>query len=189
MLLKFSHLSAPTLGSRKKRVWVPVLSTGIMPTKETMVNRVTSLETVNLVRSRAKDSDLIVALSSGTVNDICKYASYLEGKNYISFPTAASMNGYTSSNASILVDGYKKFLVAHLPRAIYIDTNIITNAPLRLTLSGLRILSAVQQCKLIGYYLIYYLARNIMNCLLYLFVIWRKLYSESIWHLQKKAKR
>ncbi len=97
-----------------------MLSTGIMPTKETMVNRVTSLETVNLVRSRAKDSDLIVALSSGTVNDICKYASYLEGKNYISFPTAASMNGYTSSNASILVDGYKKFLVAHLPRAIYI---------------------------------------------------------------------
>ncbi|MCV3769863.1 MAG: iron-containing alcohol dehydrogenase, partial [Wolbachia pipientis] len=39
-------------------------------------------------------------------------------------------------NASILVDGYKKSFVAHLPKAIYIDTNIITNAPLRLTLSG-----------------------------------------------------
>ncbi len=108
----------------------------MMPTKETMLNRVASLENVNLVRSRAKDSDLIVALGSGTVNDICKYATYLEGKNYISFPTAASMNGYTSANASILINGYKKSLVAHLPRAIYIDTNIIANAPLRLTLSG-----------------------------------------------------
>ncbi|NSM56184.1 sn-glycerol-1-phosphate dehydrogenase [Wolbachia endosymbiont of Atemnus politus] len=97
---------------------------------------VASLETVNLARNKAKDSDLIVAFGSGTVNDICKYASYLEGKNYISFPTAASMNGYSSANASILADGYKKSFAAHLPKAIYIDTDIIANAPLRLTLSG-----------------------------------------------------
>ncbi|MDG7055093.1 MAG: iron-containing alcohol dehydrogenase [Wolbachia endosymbiont of Menacanthus eurysternus] len=97
---------------------------------------VASLETVNLVRNKAKDSDLIVALGGGTVNDICKYASYLEKKDYISFPTAASMNGYTSANASILVDGHKKSFVAHLPKAVYIDIDIIANAPLRLTLSG-----------------------------------------------------
>ncbi|MFP3018679.1 MAG: iron-containing alcohol dehydrogenase, partial [Candidatus Tisiphia sp.] len=95
-----------------------------------------SLETVDLVRNKAKDSDLIVAFGSGTVNDICKYASYLEKKDYISFPTAASMNGYTSANASILVNGYKKSFKAHLPRAIYIDIDILANAPLRLTLSG-----------------------------------------------------
>ncbi len=83
-----------------------------------------------------EDSGLIVAFGSGTVNDVCKYASYLEGKNYISFPTAASMNGYTSANASILVDGYKKSFKAHLPKAIYIDIDIIANAPPRLTLSG-----------------------------------------------------
>ncbi|MDR3131479.1 MAG: iron-containing alcohol dehydrogenase [Rickettsiales bacterium] len=97
---------------------------------------VASLETVNLVRNKAKDSDLIVALGSGTVNDICKYASYLEKKDYISFPTAASMNGYTSANASILVDGHKKSFAAHLPKAVYIDIDIIADAPLRLTLSG-----------------------------------------------------
>ncbi|MCM1001178.1 MAG: iron-containing alcohol dehydrogenase [Wolbachia endosymbiont of Melophagus ovinus] len=97
---------------------------------------VASLETVNLVRNKAKDSNLIVALGGGTVNDICKYASYLEKKNYISFPTAASMNGYTSANASILVDGHKKSFAAHLPKAVYIDIDIIADAPLRLTLSG-----------------------------------------------------
>jgi glycerol-1-phosphate dehydrogenase [NAD(P)+] len=97
---------------------------------------IASLEIVNLVRNKAKDSDLIVALGSGTVNDICKYASYLEKKDYISFPTAASMNGYTSANASILVDGHKKSFAAHLPKAVYIDINMIADAPLRLTLSG-----------------------------------------------------
>lgn len=100
------------------------------------LNRAASLQAVNLVRNKAKDSDLMVAFGSGTVNDICKYASYLEGKDYISFPTAASMNGYSSANASILVDGYKKSFGAHLPKAIYIDTDIIANAPPRLTLSG-----------------------------------------------------
>ncbi|WP_353288050.1 iron-containing alcohol dehydrogenase [Wolbachia endosymbiont (group B) of Gerris lacustris] len=117
-------------GIQEEKVWIPVSSTGMTP------DGAASLETVNLVRNKAKDSDLMVAFGSGTVNDICKYASYLEGKDYISFPTAASMNGYSSANASILVDGYKKSFEAHLPKAIYIDTDIIANAPLRLTLSG-----------------------------------------------------
>ncbi|WP_395463279.1 iron-containing alcohol dehydrogenase [Wolbachia endosymbiont of Cantharis cryptica] len=99
-------------------------------------NSIASLDIVNLVRSKTKSSDLIVALGSGTVNDICKYASYLEKKDYISFPTAASMNGYTSANVSISVNGYKKSFEAHLPRAIYVDIDILINAPLRLTLSG-----------------------------------------------------
>ncbi len=70
-------------------------------------NSTASLDITNSVRNKVEDSGLIVAFGSGTVNDVCKYASYLEGKKFISFPTAASMNGYTSANASILVDGYK----------------------------------------------------------------------------------
>ncbi|MEY2393024.1 iron-containing alcohol dehydrogenase [Wolbachia endosymbiont of Tettigetta isshikii] len=123
-------------GIQKKEVWIPVSSTGMTSGREMIPDSVASLETVNLVRNKAKDSDLIVAFGAGTVNDICKYASYLEKKDYISFPTAASMNGYTSANASILVDGHKKSFVAHLPKAVYIDINIIADAPLRLTLSG-----------------------------------------------------
>ncbi|WP_353283213.1 iron-containing alcohol dehydrogenase [Wolbachia endosymbiont (group A) of Pogonocherus hispidulus] len=119
-----------TIQHFRSKNWIPVSATCMTP------SRAASLETINLVRNKAKDSDLIVAFGSGTVNDICKYASYLEKKDYISFPTAASMNGYTSANASILVNGYKKSFKAHLPRAIYIDIDILTNAPLRLTLSG-----------------------------------------------------
>ncbi|MBA8770323.1 sn-glycerol-1-phosphate dehydrogenase [Wolbachia pipientis] len=123
-------IPARDTGIHKLFSWIPVSATCMTP------SRAASLETVNLVRNKAKDSDLIVAFGSGTVNDICKYASYLEKKDYISFPTAASMNGYTSANASILVNGYKKSFKAHLPRAVYIDIDILANAPLRLTLSG-----------------------------------------------------
>jgi glycerol-1-phosphate dehydrogenase [NAD(P)+] len=144
ILNKISHLIIPVppvipardAGIHKLFSWIPVSATRMTPSREITLNGAASLETVNLVRSKTKSSDLIVAFGSGTVNDICKYASYLEGKNYISFPTAASMNGYTSANASILVNGYKKSFEAHLPRAIYIDTDILTNAPLCLTLSG-----------------------------------------------------
>ncbi|WP_353277270.1 iron-containing alcohol dehydrogenase [Wolbachia endosymbiont (group B) of Villa cingulata] len=138
ILNKVSHLiipATPVIPARDAEIytsfsWIPVSSTGMTP------DGAASLKTVNLVRNKAKDSDLMVAFGSGTVNDICKYASYLEKKDYISFPTAASMNGYSSANASILVDGYKKSFGAHLPKAIYIDTDIIANAPPRLTLSG-----------------------------------------------------
>ncbi len=97
---------------------------------------VASYDLVQLIIEKAKNFDFIIALGSGTINDLCKYASYIDHKNYILFPTAASMNGYTSASASILIQGYKKSLQAHLPKAIYIDLNVLVNAPLRLTLSG-----------------------------------------------------
>jgi glycerol-1-phosphate dehydrogenase [NAD(P)+] len=97
---------------------------------------IASLDIIQLIRSKIRNSDLIVALGSGTINDICKYTSYIEGKEYILFPTAASMNGYTSATASISVNRHKKSFTAHLAKAIYIDIDILINAPTRLTLGG-----------------------------------------------------
>ncbi|MGN7618803.1 MAG: iron-containing alcohol dehydrogenase [Ehrlichia sp.] len=96
-----------------------------------------SYELVELVKERSRDADVLISFGSGTINDICKYVSYITNKSYISFPTAPSMNGYTSSNASIMQNvGCKKSLQAHLPKAIYIDIDIIVNAPTRLIVSG-----------------------------------------------------
>ncbi len=94
-------------------------------------------KTVNLVRKKAKNAHTIVAVGSGTVNDIVKYASFSDKKPYIIFPTAASMNGYLSANASITIDGYKTTLAAHLPKAVFCDLSVITAAPSRLNKSGL----------------------------------------------------
>lgn len=87
--------------------------------------------------SVAKDFDLIIAFGSGTINDLCKISSFNLNIPYIVFGTAASMNGYASANASIITNSYKTSLPAHLPTAIYLDLEILKNAPERLTKSGI----------------------------------------------------
>jgi glycerol-1-phosphate dehydrogenase [NAD(P)+] len=94
-------------------------------------------ETVNFVRIQAQHCDALVAVGGGTISDICKYASALDKKPYIVFPTAASMNGYLSANASISVKGYKKTVPGQMPLAVFCDLGVIAKAPARLNKSGL----------------------------------------------------
>lgn len=95
------------------------------------------MRNVEDIRHRSGSCDALIAVGSGTVSDLCKYASHADGKAYAIFPTAASMNGYLSANASITVEGYKKTLPAHMPRAVFCDMGIIAAAPARLGKSGL----------------------------------------------------
>ncbi|MDX1950220.1 MAG: sn-glycerol-1-phosphate dehydrogenase [Rickettsiales bacterium] len=95
-----------------------------------------SIENVDLVSAYSANCDLLIAVGSGTINDLCKYSSYKMGKDYIVVPTAPSVNGYTSSTASIEVEGLKKSLEAHLPIAIFMDIDILVLAPERLIISG-----------------------------------------------------
>lgn len=94
-------------------------------------------KTVGYIRAKIKKFDALIAVGSGTVNDLCKYAAHVENKPYIVFPTAASMNGYLSANASITVKSHKTTLSAQLPRAVFCDHGIIAGAPVRLSKSGL----------------------------------------------------
>jgi len=89
------------------------------------------------VAMRSSKADLLVAVGSGTISDLAKYASFKAGKPYVIFPTAASMNGYTSKNASISIGGQKTSLAAQLPAAMFIDMSTILEAPIRLTQAGL----------------------------------------------------
>ncbi len=93
--------------------------------------------TVEVIRRKTAKVDFLIALGSGTINDLCKYASFLDNKPYIVFPTAPSMNGYISANASITVNGHKKSLNAHIARAVLCDLDILCSAPPRLIKSGL----------------------------------------------------
>lgn len=80
---------------------------------------------------------LYIALGSGTINDLVKYAAFRANKPYIAYATAASMNGYASGNASLLEHGHKRSFAAHPPKAIFMDLDIISNAPKKLTLAGI----------------------------------------------------
>jgi glycerol-1-phosphate dehydrogenase [NAD(P)+] len=95
------------------------------------------LQTVESIMQQAENFDLIVGIGSGTINDLCKLASFNKKIPYVIFASAPSMNGYSSANASIMVEGHKKSLPAHLPIAIFADLEILQNAPERLIKSGL----------------------------------------------------
>jgi glycerol-1-phosphate dehydrogenase [NAD(P)+] len=85
----------------------------------------------------AKNCDLILALGSGTINDLCKFTSAKTKIPYAIFASAASMNGYLSKNASITILGHKKTLSATLPIAVFCDLKILKKSPLRLTKAGI----------------------------------------------------
>ena len=85
----------------------------------------------------AQSADALIAVGSGTINDLCKYAGALAGKPYAVFATAPSMNGYTSVNAAITKDGHKKSIQAQGAVGVMIDLEVFAAAPPRMIRSGL----------------------------------------------------
>ena len=79
----------------------------------------------------------IVAVGSGTINDLVKYVTGLDGRRYCIFGTAASMNGYTSTTASItLASGLKVSLPSHAPAGFFVDLGVSASAPTYLAAAG-----------------------------------------------------
>jgi glycerol-1-phosphate dehydrogenase [NAD(P)+] len=95
------------------------------------------LETVERLRNATADADALVAVGSGTINDLCKYTSALDLRPYAVFATAPSMNGYTSVNAAITIEGHKKSLPAQLASGVFFDLEVVAAAPVRLIRAGL----------------------------------------------------
>jgi glycerol-1-phosphate dehydrogenase [NAD(P)+] len=94
-------------------------------------------KTCEKLEQTARDVDALIAVGSGTINDLCKYVSHWQDKPYVVFPTAPSMNGYLSANASLIVHGHHQSLAAHMPVAAYVDLEVIAGAPERLLKAGL----------------------------------------------------
>jgi glycerol-1-phosphate dehydrogenase [NAD(P)+] len=84
----------------------------------------------------AEPEAVAVAVGAGTVNDIAKHASHQLGRDYLAVPTAASMNGYTSTIAAVLVGGVKRTLPSRQPRAIVADIDVLAAAPAHLNRAG-----------------------------------------------------
>ncbi len=89
------------------------------------------------IAQAAAGADALIAVGSGTINDLCKYAGAQAGKPYAVFATAPSMNGYTSVNAAITVGGHKKSIQAQGAAGVFIDLEVFAAAPPRMIRSGL----------------------------------------------------
>ncbi|MEM9047460.1 MAG: iron-containing alcohol dehydrogenase [Pseudomonadota bacterium] len=86
---------------------------------------------------KLRDYAHVIAVGSGTLNDLCKYVTAQDGRRYCVFATAASMDGYTSKTASITLDsGLKVSLPAHEAAGVFIDLSVSAAAPRRLAAAG-----------------------------------------------------
>lgn len=95
------------------------------------------MATVRMLADRLSGAKGVVAVGSGTVNDLCKYVTGLDRRRYCVFSTAASMNGYTSSTASITLDsGLKVSLPSHVPVGVFVDLGVAAAAPGYLAAAG-----------------------------------------------------
>jgi glycerol-1-phosphate dehydrogenase [NAD(P)+] len=82
-------------------------------------------------------TDLIVAVGSGTLNDLTKMVAFRRGCPQAIFATAPSMNGYTSLSASITTGGVKRSFRTRTPLGVYFDLRVLAAAPARLIRAGL----------------------------------------------------
>ena len=89
------------------------------------------------LKGKLAGAEAVVAVGSGTINDLCKYVTGLDGRRYCVFGTAGSMNGYTSSTASMTLDsGLKVSLPSHAPAGFFVDLAVNAAAPAYLAAAG-----------------------------------------------------
>ena len=89
-----------------------------------------------LMENLPKETEILIAIGSGTIHDLTRYCAYKTGAEFVSCPTAASVDGFCSSVAAMTWHGCKKTLTAVAPKIVVADIDIIKNAPIRLARSG-----------------------------------------------------
>ena len=80
--------------------------------------------------------DVILAVGSGSLNDICKGAATKLGVLQLTVGTAPSMDGYVSASASLEVRKTKATVPTNPPAAVICDTRLMEKAPMRLLWAG-----------------------------------------------------
>ncbi|MBQ9725895.1 MAG: iron-containing alcohol dehydrogenase [Kiritimatiellae bacterium] len=95
------------------------------------------VEETRLALEAAGAGAVAVAVGSGTINDLCKRASFELGRPYACFATAASVDGFASFGAPITDEaGFKITRECPAPRAVSAEPEILAAAPAFLASSG-----------------------------------------------------
>ena len=91
---------------------------------------------VNRAEKESRGADRVLAVGSGTLNDMGKAVSFALGIPCGVFATAASMDGYCSKGAALIRGGFKVTSDTHSPEDILIDLDVIKSAPKIMTAAG-----------------------------------------------------
>ncbi len=79
---------------------------------------------------------LYVAVGSGTITDIVRFACHRTGRGFVSLATAPSVDAYSSIVAPLVVDGGKRTVPAAAPVAVFADTEVLARAPRPMIAAG-----------------------------------------------------
>ena len=93
-------------------------------------------DAVAAVNAAMEGIDLIVAVGSGVMQDLCKYVSHTNGVPYYVVATAPSMDGYASTGAAMIMGGMKVTYNAHVPSVILADPAVLKDAPMEMIQAG-----------------------------------------------------
>ena len=93
-------------------------------------------------REPSESWNVLVSVGSGVINDLCKLSSYHHGQSYLTLPTAASVDGYSSFGSSITYRSAKQTFTGPAPVAIIADIDVIAAAPKHMTAAGYADLAA-----------------------------------------------
>lgn len=82
-------------------------------------------------------AQVIVGIGGGKVIDAAKYAAYLRKLPFFSVPTSSSSDGFSSASASLIVNGRRTSVPAHMAYGIVVDTDVLKSAPVKFLYSGI----------------------------------------------------
>ena len=91
---------------------------------------------VELLLALSHSSEAVLAVGSGTIHDLVRIVCFKMNIPFISVPTAASVDGFTSAGAPLVIRGVKQTFQATAPHAIFADLEVLSAAPQVLTAAG-----------------------------------------------------
>lgn len=91
---------------------------------------------IEAMMAKLDKPEVLVAVGSGTIMDFGRYPAYKLGIPFAAVPTLSSSDGFTANICSIIIDGQKKSIPMVAPTLVVTDLDVIANAPMFLTISG-----------------------------------------------------
>ena len=80
--------------------------------------------------------DILIAIGSGTINDIVKFFSFKMNLSYYSIGTAPSMDGFISTAAAMTTNNLKTTYISHVPGVFIGDLDVFSKAPMSMIAAG-----------------------------------------------------
>lgn len=88
------------------------------------------------IEKEIKNCEIILTAGTGTITDLGKIIGDKYNIPVVCFPTAPSMNGYTSPVAAYIKDGVKITIPVKVAYGVFINEEIIKNSPVELMKAG-----------------------------------------------------